>query len=259
MFRLCVVKIFRPGAELAAEDVMGGRPAFVQYAHSCVDHECHAPCDGVLVLDKCPSRNLVPWSRNNSAVRNITESWWWKDDALTRFVLSEYAVVSLAENGNLTNVSNVSCTDVQDRRLLPKYEPRVPVQEEVCKPAMQHLTLTSTEAQNLHLFVCHVDNPMTEHTMEQSCAACGVNTREEPVLFLQFVYSFVDIHDQDATKCLLFAGELPGTVSNETCTESREVWLLCRWSNLKHVMMNTLSPEKTADVCKYSCALHITM
>ena len=258
MFRLCVVKVFR--ADEATENAAASeRPSFVQYAHSCADHECHTPCDGVLVLDESPSRDLVTWSRNRSSVRNTTESWWWKEDTLTRFMLSECAKMSIAEGSNLVDALDISCTDIRNRQFLPKYEPRVPVQEETFTPCVQHIILTlANDEQKVHLFVCHATTNEGEHNLEKSCAACGVERSEECVLFLQFVSHFVDA-SQYQEKCVLFAGELPGIRSDDGHTESQEVWCLCQWSNLKHVIANTLSPQKNSNVCKYSYSLHITI
>ncbi|MBE35306.1 MAG: hypothetical protein CMI16_07095 [Opitutaceae bacterium] len=312
MFRLCFVKVFRPPS--APDHESGGRPGtdsrhckcrsepqFVRYAHSCADHECRSPCDGVVVvLDAAATADkrqgsLVPWSHPGSEVRTTTESWWWQQDTLTRFVLSEHARVSLDPRGNLLDAKDASCTDTTGRRLLPKYEPRVPVQEARCDPCVQHVVLTlaaddaktplppppqspaqggmeqqqQQQQQLLHLFVCHsssvadeaaTDGEAGESTMSRCCAASGVDCARERVVFVQFVHGFVDTRATETPEsgCALFAGELPGTTADSAPTGSKEVWLLCRWANLKHVMWNVLSPEKGRDMCKYSCALHVT-
>ena len=257
MLRLCVAKAFYPPSSTMSRNNADG---FVRYAHSCCDQQCSSPCDGVVLLDAAAQSVFEPWSHNDT-VCCATQSWYDEHDTRTRLLPASDSSLTFARNGAVASAADVCAINSGGLRLQPTHEPMVPVLETHTQAKLKHTHVHAQSGGVVHLIVADqaqhgADNGCDDDDEDDAWQALSIDENTESALYVCFRHA--PMHGRrdsgDSGRCAVFAGELPGSREHP----STDVWMHCRWTNMRHVSIDALLPRKDLDACVFSCVVETT-
>jgi hypothetical protein len=250
MIRLCVSQCFHANKGVHPSD----GPQFIRYAHSCAKDNCLTQCDAVILLTQHPEDiTTAPWSLNNSTTCCSDLTWFCNQNPRTRFLLNNNVMSQTSSTGSVVDMSLVQCIDIDGNTLTPKYEPRVPVKQQVSISSQHHLKIAvkrsdETIAQ-LHLILCH-GYELDVANWDQ------FEIGDDPVVFIRLCEK-----NNDNFKGCVYLGEVPATThSQKTNANSQDYFMQCEWSaGIKFIQLDTIADKTTEHLCILSAIVSIEL
>lgn len=242
MIRLCVAQCF-----YADEDIVDQGPTFIHYGHSCAKNNCLAQCDAVIFVTKHPGDTSVEaWSLSNSTMHRSDLTWFCDQNPRTRFLLNNNVVTQISNTGCVVDASNVCVVNVDGNMLTPKYEPRVPVTQEINKASKQHMRIAMKSISGdkhttrmIHIILCHGHDRGVAKWDQ-------FDVGDDPVVFIRLCTE----RNNDMKGCV-YLGEVPGVVNKDLLrTSSQDYFMQCEWSNnVKYIQIDAIESKTMNNKC----------
>jgi hypothetical protein len=249
MIRVCVAECFHACDKITPTV----SPKFVRYAHSCAKDNCLAQCDATILLTKhVEDDSISPWSLNNTTCINYV-TWFCDKNPHTRFLLKNNLLLQKSRNSIIKDVTHMHCVDVDGNTLTPKYEPRVPVTEQVVVASKQHLRLSVRRDTGndtaLHVILCNGGDEVDLSKLEH------FDVGDEPVILIRLCHE-----NTGTSQNSVYLGEIPGISRDDSVTNCIDYFMQFEWfDTVKCIQVDTIESKLSDDTCILSAIIGIEL